>query len=396
MAVVEQDFPRPRAEPLLDDAPLKPLEGARVAVAVGSRGIAGLADVVQAVVARLHAWGGRPFIVPAMGSHGGASAEGQIKILAGYGISQATLGVPVVATMETVELGTTSLGTPVFLNRAAAESAGIVPVNRVKPHTDFTGKYESGLMKMMAVGLGAADGARSLHRRGHALGHGALIEATARVVIDSGAILMGVAVVENAYHEAARVQALRPEEIPTREPELLAEARALMPRLPVDALDVLVVDRIGKDISGAGLDPNVTGRRFKINSVWQEKPDITRIVVLGLSEGSGGNAVGLGLADFCAARAVAAIDRASTYANVLTAGNVCLAHVPPHYESDREVLEAALASCGEGAARVARIRDTLSLAQLEVSEALLPELEGRVRVVSEPAPMIFDERGTLC
>jgi hypothetical protein len=394
---VEQSFLRPRAPPL-GAIPAGDLSGRRVAVAVGSRGVAGLPEVVRATVALLRARGAAPQIVPAMGSHGGATAEGQARLLARYGITEASVGAPVVASMETVALGPTELGNPVFVARAAYDADGIVPVNRVKPHTDFTGRFESGLMKMMAVGLGNVEGAAAFHRWGLRLGHSALLEKTAERLLATGKVLFGVAIVENAYHEAARVEAVAAAAIPAREPELLAEARRLMPSLPAAALDVLVVERIGKDVSGVGRDPNVTGRRFRVNSIWQEQPAITRIAVLDLTEATEGNAVGLGLADFCTERAVRKMSREATYANALTAGNLVVAHVPAWFPTDLETVSAALGSVAEAdpaRVRLARIRDTLSLDRLEVSEALVPELGAGATVIGEPKEMAFDNEGNL-
>jgi hypothetical protein len=410
LALVEQTFPRPRVASIEADlraslesrgADLPSLKGLRIAVTAGSRGIARIHEIVRATVDLLKDRGADPFVVPAMGSHGGGTGEGQARILAGYGITAERMGVPIVARCDTVPLGQTPEGFPVFVNRAAAEADGIVPVNRVKPHTDFKGRIESGLMKMMTVGLGCVNGAQAFHRRTLTVPHERIIESVATHVIRNARVLFGVAVLENAYHEVAHLEVVPGPAIPTREPELLVRAKELMPSLPADPLDILLVERIGKEISGSGMDPNVTGRWFGLNWVRQETPKILRIVVLDLTDGTEGNAAGIGLADFTTARVAGKIDRVKTYLNAVTSGNVVTARLPLTFESDAEALEMALRSF-EGLSRreetrLIRVRDTLSLSRLEVSEALLGELGAnpRVRVLSDPRPPAFDATGAL-
>ncbi len=385
IAVCRQRFPRPRvtdpAQALREQfrkARLPDLEGLSIAVGAGSRGITDIDVLVKTTIEGLRARGADPFVVPAMGSHGGGRAEAQEHILAEYGITADGVGAPVRASMDTVEIGTTGDGAVVHIDRLAFEADGVVLINRVKPHTDFKGEVESGLMKMIAVGLGNREGADTFHSWTLDYGYERLIQTKAQVFLDTGKVLFGVAAVENAYHELARVEIVPGDEIPSREKELLVEAKNLMPSLPVDALDILILDRIGKNISGAGMDPNVTGRWFYVNSIVQKEPRITRIVVLDLTEESGGNAIGIGLADFCAQRVVEKMDREVTYLNAITSRNLSPAHIPLYYPTDRELLCKALSSLGgktrPADIRLIRIRDTLSLSEFEASEALLPEL----------------------
>lgn len=406
--LVTQSFARPRVEPgaavresFSSLQGLPPLRGKRVAVAAGSRGIDQLQQIVRTTLEILREQGAEPFLVPAMGSHGGATAEGQAKILQGYGLSAEELGVPVVSTMETRSAGVTEDGVPVPVDRAAFDADGIVLVNRVKPHTDFKGETESGLQKMIAVGLGNRAGADSFHSWTLRHRHDHLIQTKAALLLATGKVLFGVAVLENAYHETARIELIGAAEIPRRENALLLEAKALMPSLPVAQADILIVDRIGKDVSGSGMDPNVTGRWFGVNTVWQDQPDITRIIVLDLTDASEGNAVGIGLADFCSRRLVSKMDREKTYLNAITSRNVFAGHIPLHFESDLETVKRTLDSLPSGvdagSVRLLRIRDTLSLDRLEVSTALLPELAGNSRIHQDASPreMSFNQEGAL-
>ncbi|MFQ5739425.1 MAG: lactate racemase domain-containing protein [Acidobacteriota bacterium] len=409
-ALCTQKFARPRLDSIEDEIQrlflrcqslLPPLRDKRLAVAVGSRGITDLLPIVRTTVGVLKQVGASPFIVPAMGSHGGATPEGQSGILAEYGISPAQVGVPVKSSLETTLIGETSEGVPVPIDRVAFDSDGIILVNRVKPHTDFKGEVESGLMKMIAVGLGNRTGADSFHSWTLSYRYDHLIQSKARVLLETGKVQFGIAILENAYHETAQLELIPAPQIPSREKELLVEAKGLMPSLPVGSLDVLILNQIGKDISGSGMDPNITGRWFRIHSMWQDRPDITRIVVLDLSESTAGNATGIGLADFCAARVVKKMDRQSTYLNAVTSRNVVAGHLPLHFDTDRETLLQALRSLGSHAnrdnVRLLRIQNTLSLIRFEASQALLPELRRHPRVteVSPPGKMKFDEAGNL-
>lgn len=372
--------------------------GSRIAIAVGSRGIAELDRFVRAVVQWVRRCGAEPFIVPAMGSHGGATAEGQRAVLAGYGVTEENIGCPVRSSMEVVELPQGDLPTKVFLDRQAASADNTILINRIKMHTSFRGRYESGLMKMIAVGLGKHAQAQALHR----LGVDGLREMMPRVagrILTHGNILLGLAIVENAYDEPMLVRAIRAPDIPAEEPALLDIARANMPALPVDRLDVLIVDQIGKDISGLGMDPNVIGR-LKIRGQPEPKsPDIRVITIHDLSAASHGNAIGMGLADIITRRLFDKIDFTSTYANVLTTTFLERAKVPIIADTDREAVRMALQACPVSRpdeVRLIRIRNTLRLDDLQVSLPVLNEIRTLPGIqVSGSVESLFDSAEAL-
>lgn len=373
--------------------------GDRVAITAGSRGIHRIAQMTRAIADCVRELGGVPFILASMGSHGGATADGQKAILASYGIEESTMGAPVDATMDVVEVGKTEDGVPVVLNRLAKEADAVVLVNRIKPHTSFRGPYESGLMKMMTIGLGSQRGATLAHSMG-ADGLPLMIPAWGRIILREAPIALGVAILENAYEQTAKVVAVEPDELAAVEPELLDEARELMPRIPVERIDLLIVDRIGKNISGTGMDPNIIGRISLAGVEEPDSPRIERIVVLDLTPETHGNANGIGLADVTTRRLVDNIDFKATYANAMTSTFLNRAYIPIVGESDREAIEIALGASGNGGnpdARVMRIRSTLELEHLRASESLLPELSGmpEVEVSGEPAGMNFDGEGNL-
>ena len=408
MAHARQHFPAIQLDDVvgavhsqLDEAGLDGLvrPGARIAVSTGSRGIAHIAAMVQAVVERIGRAGGQPFILPAMGSHGGATAEGQKEMLAGYGITPESMGAPVEATMEVVQVSELEDGTPVLVNRLALEADGIVLINRVKPHTSFRGPFESGLMKMMTIGLGSHKGATLAHSQG-AQGLARLIPAWGQVILEKAPILMGVAIVENAYDQPARIAALRPDEFSSREPKLLEEARQAMARLLVQNIDLLVVDQIGKDISGTSMDTNVIGRMMLPGIKEPDSPGVGRIVALDLTERTHGNASGVGLADIITRRLFDKIDFQATYANVFTTTFLNRAYIPVIMESDREAIAAALDVLRierPAQARIARIRNTLDLADIHISESLLHEFASHPQLEQqgELEPMAFSEDGSL-
>jgi hypothetical protein len=379
--------------------------GARVAVAVGSRGIANVPAIVAALLDLLRCSGFRPFILPAMGSHGGATAEGQRSILAEYGITESAMGVPIHDSMDVTELGRTSDGIAVWTSAVALAADGVVLVNRVKPHTDFGGGLGSGLVKMSVVGLGKRQGAVAFHAAAARTGHASVLRSLAQVTLTKLPIIAGVAVIEGFHHETAKLEVLRTPDILTREHELLAEAARLLPRLPFDDIDLLVIDQIGKNISGTGMDSNVTGRyvdgyRSSLGQSAGDGPTIRRIVVRGLTAETRGNAIGIGMADFTTARLVQSTDLDATFTNALTALSVQAAKIPIYFPSDRETLARALDSLGLAdprEARIVRIRDTLSLGELEVSEALGETIPGRsdLERLSEPAEIRFDAHGNL-
>ncbi len=375
---------------------LPPLKrGAPVAVTAGSRGIAAIVPILRGVCSALRHAGARPFLVPAMGSHGGATASGQEALLAALGITEESVGAPVRATMETVFLGETAEGTAVYMDRYAAEAAGIVVVARVKHHTDFTGQWESGLAKMLAIGLGKETGARYLHSFG-AAGLRRLIPAAAAAIIAQGRVLAGIAILENAVGGVWQIAGVKAHEILPKEADLLALKKTSAPRLPFSEADVLLVDYIGKDISGTGMDTRVIGRMRIPGEPEPERPRIGLVAALDLSETSHGNANGVGLADVITERLSCKIDHLALRANAAACGFWERAKVPVAFPTDQEAIEACLASCGRptGEVRLCRIRDTMHLEYIAVSEALLPSLEGSCAVVGR-YELLFDELGNL-
>jgi hypothetical protein len=372
--------------------------GSRVCLAVGSRGIDRIDQVVRAVVERLVAAGASVFIVPAMGSHGGATAEGQLEVLAEYGITPESMSCEIRSSMDTVGLGEVRPGVPVFLDRNALEGADfIVPINRVKVHTDFTGPVESGLMKMIAIGLGKQKGADTFHSQGFAA-FDRLIPEVAAYTLARAPIPFGLALIENGNARLLHVEAVPAERIAAREPELLVMSTNALARLPMAKIDVLILDAIGKDVSGLGMDSNVVGRYY--DGPTGTPPSIQRIVVRDLTEATQGNAVGMGMADITLRRAVAKIDQRKTYMNCITAKTPEGARVPLTVDTDREAIAIALACCIKVApaeARIVRARDTKHLELLYVSAAFLPELlaTGRCEVVRPAAPIAFDAAGML-
>jgi hypothetical protein len=372
--------------------------GNRIAVAVGSRKIDLLVPVIVQLVGRLRASGCEPFIFPAMGSHGGATAEGQAGLLAGLGVSEKTTGVPIESSMETVRLGETRGGVAAFVARGAMESDGIVVVNRVAPHTGYSGPVQSGAVKMLAVGLGKAPGAGSLHRHGFGAGH--LIGELGDLIIEKAPVIAAIALVEDGARGLSHVEVLDRDDIRRREPELLKIACSMWPSIPVSSADILVVDKMGKDMSGTGMDPLVTGRGKEFPS--GESPDFSakRLVVLGLSPGSGGNATGVGHADIITEKLFREIDFAITYRNVMTSGAFFRARIPFVATSDRDAVSTALESLGglsPKEARVVRIRNTRELAEFQVSTALAGELEGKegISIAEGDREMAFDSRGRI-
>lgn len=371
--------------------------GKRVAVAVGSRGLADLPTLARATVDGLRAAGAEPFIVPAMGSHGGATDEGQAAQLAKLGVTAESAGCPIRSSMETVELGRLPNGLPILMDRLAMQADGIVVVNRVKPHTSFSGKIESGLAKMISIGLGKQKGADSCH----SLGFGVMAENVvdmARVKLETAPILFGLASVENAYDRIRHIEAVPAEEILAREPELLSLAKANMPRIQFNPLDVLVVDLIGKEFSGTGADPNVTGRAS--TPYLKTELEVAKMAILDLSEKSGGNATGIGLCDVTTRRLFEKIDFAATYANTITSTVLAGGKIPPMMDSDRLAVQAAVKTCNMpdmARLRMVRVPNTLHLETVLVSEALLDEARANpgTEVLGAAEDWSFDETGRL-
>ncbi len=369
--------------------------GRRIAVAVGSRGIRDIVPIVGQVVAFVKERGAEPFLVPAMGSHGGASAEGQRAILEGYGITAESVGAPIRSSMETVEIARGECSCAVYMDRLAHESDGVILVNRIKPHTDYRGSYDSGLVKMCVIGLGKHAQALEIHRRGID-GLKVLMPAAARDILRTGAIVGGIGIVEDAYDNTMAVRALPAERIMADEPGLLELARENMPRLPLDDIDVLVVDRLGKDISGVGMDPNIIGRMAIRGEPEFERPRVKSIIVRDVSEGSHGNALGIGLADIITRRLYEKIDFAPMYENVYTSTFLERAKVPVVAETDAKALAFALRASwlpDPADAIIVRIADTLHIDSLLVSPSGLRALQGhdRVRITDESMPLLADE-----
>lgn len=372
-----------RALPL--NARVRP--GMRIAIALPSRGITSMRDVVRVVVEELCALGAQPFLVPAMGSHGGSTAEGQREVLEGYGLDEKSIGAPIVSSLDVTEIATAENGMPVFSDQHAANADGIIAINRIKEHTAFKARWESGLMKILAVGLGKPRGAAEIHNWDVA----SAMPIAARIVLKKLPVLAGIAIVENGQHEAARIAVIPAEHIEAEEPALLDLARRFTPRIPSECepLDLLIVQEMGKDISGTGMDLNVIG-------MWRRTggpiaPLINVIAVLDLTPNSHGNAIGVGHSDLISQRLRDKIDIAATYANCLTAHNLAGAKIPITLPTDREVIEAGLTGVLPERARVALIRNTLTLDLLWVSEALLPTVAKTTTLeqVGEPRLLNF-------
>ncbi|MBN1577652.1 MAG: hypothetical protein JW913_13920 [Chitinispirillaceae bacterium] len=368
--------------------PVKP--GQAICIAVGSRGIDSIDRITRAVVDFVTSCRARPFIIPAMGSHGGATPEGQREVLAGYGITGKSMDAPIDASMDVEELAG-GAEYRLFISRAANRADGTILINRIKPHTDYHGTYESGLVKMSVIGLGKHAQALEIHRFG-VRGLKELLPRAARRIFSTGKVLAGVAIVENALDKPTRIEAVPVEAVMEREPALLAMARDNMARLPVDEIDLLIVDYIGKDFSGTGLDTNIIGRMRIRGEPEPQRPSIKSIVVRDISERSHGNALGIGLADVITRRLYDKIDYAGMYENATTSTFFERVKVPMVAETDAEALHRALRCCGpvvSGEERVVRIRNTLHLDHMYVSEAIRRELESRetITVVSGPQPL---------
>jgi len=371
--------------------------GQTVAITAGSRGIANIDRITRAVVDELKALGLTPFIVPTMGSHGEATGEGQRKILEHYGITESSMGCPIKSSMEVVRIGEVK-GTPVFCDKNAWEADHIAVVARVKTHTDFDAEIESGLFKMMAIGLGKQHGAEQYHRAGHHYSYAEIFPLVGKAVLDTGHILFGLGIVENGYDETAKVQALLPKDFWEGEKALLRESKTWMAKLPFQNIDLLIVDEMGKDVSGAGMDPNVIGRPSVQKA--PEYPKVQRLFVRDITPACEGNAVGVGMADMTTKRLVSKINYVAMHMNAITSGVPEAAKVPMAFETDREAIEIALGMIGLTSpeqATVVRIKNTLLLAEMNVSEALLPQVKAhdRLSIVSGPAPLAFDGKGNL-
>lgn len=366
--------------------------GQRIAITAGSRGISNIALVIQTCIEELRAAGAEPFVVPAMGSHGGATPEGQRAVLAEYGITEAEVGAPILATMDTHTVGHLDDGTPCYMDLNAWQADGVLVVGRVKAHTAFRADIESGLCKMLAIGLGKQRGAETNHARGLAR----TIPEVASVLLASGKVTLGLGLVENAYHKLHTIRATGPDQFHDTDRELLKIANELLPRVPFETLDLLIVDQIGKNVSGSGMDYNIVGMWRRIGG--ERKPYFKRIAVLSITPQSEGNGLGVGIADFTTRRVFEQLDLQKTYMNGLTANAYDAIKIPIVMASDLEACEAALKAANTSEPpRVAWIRNTLELQELLVSEALLPEAEAIPTLVVDgpPGDLAIDDTGAF-
>ncbi len=407
---VRQHFPRPRVEDIPGEVQrqlaalqlqrrLQP--GQSVAVTAGSRGIANIAVIIKAAVDHLKSLGARPFIVPAMGSHGGGTAQGQREIIEGYGITESFVGCPIRSSMETVIVTRTPEGIPVHFDRHAYEADYTLVVGRIKPHTNFVGDVESGLMKMMLIGLGKHEGAKIYHRAINDFSFGQIVRSVAQQVLSQCRILAGLGIVENGYDETALIRGVAPEEFEDRERELLIQARQWMPRLPFREADVLILDEFGKNISGSGMDTNVVGRKFRWHEADDDEwPKIKRIFVRSLTEETHGNAAGIGGAEYCSRRVIEQINLEITKINCITGGSPVGAMLPVYYDTEREVLDSALSTIGlvpPEQSRILWVKNTLQVSEVECSARYLEEARQRddLEIISELRDLQFDQRGDL-
>ncbi len=377
--------------------------GQRIAVTAGSRGIANIVTILRTVVEELRAAGAEPFIVPAMGSHGGSTPEGQLELLTGMGITEESIGAPFVSSMEVEKVGELDDGVEIFLSKTALEADGIFPVSRVKPHTDFKGEIESGILKMLAIGLGNQKGAEMIHWHRYD-GYHRILPAAGKFIVEKTNVVLGLAVIENAYHKTASIHVLQPDKFYQSEKKLLLQSKKLLPRLPFSDIDVLVVDEIGKNISGVGMDTNVTGRFWMEGESDPRAPKIKKIAVLDLTPETHGNAIGIGLADVTTRRVFDMIDHHQTYVNCLTQGSGETGKIPPFLPNDRDAIATAIRISGPvdpKDARVIRITNTQDLETVYISEALIkeyhmkPEMFKSLKIIDEPYELQFDVLGYL-
>ena len=374
--------------------------GETVAITAGSRGIANIAAVLAALVDELKQIGAVPFIFPAMGSHGGATAQGQTSLLAHYGITEKAMGVPIRSSMEVVRVGTTPDGIQVFLDKNASKADHTVVVNRVKPHTDFRADLESGLFKMMAIGMGKQKGADHYHNVILEKKHFPVFLSVGREILKQCKVAFGLGLVENQKEETQIIAAVRARAMEEKEKELLKQAKAMFPSIPFSPVDLLIIDWMGKEISGTGMDQNVIGRSVIPFHSPARDIEILRIFVRDLTDDSEGNATAIGNADFTTKRLVDKYDRTASYMNAITSNSPEAVRIPIYFDTDKQAVEAALTTIGEKApqdARVVHIRSTLALEEMYVSESMQKEALDKpgIRVLGQPAPMRFDPDGTL-
>ena len=406
MARVRQNFPRPQVKDVegrvreliaRDDISALVKPGMEIAVTCGSRGIANIRFIIREVCRCLQKLGAKPFIVPSMGSHGGATAEGQRAIIESYGVTEEFCGAPIRSSMETKYIGKTEDGRDVYIDRNAAEADGIVVVGRVKPHTDFRGPYESGMMKMMVIGLGKQRGAENFHHEGPArMGYN--ISMFGKAILKHAPVLFGLAILENAYDETAKIEVLRSDEFADKEPPLLLEAKLLLAQSYIKDVDLLIIDQIGKDISGDGMDPNITGRFC--NPYVSGGMNAAKMAILDLSADTHGQMAGLGYGDVTTKRCLEKCDFYASFPNALTSTTFTPFRVPMVLNSDRDAIAACLKYNGGNDImnpRVIRIHDTMHMDEIWVSEALLAEVQSNtnMQIISEPEEMKFNEHDNL-
>ena len=370
--------------------------GESVAITAGSRGISNIAEIIQAIAQFFLDLKAEPFIVPSMGSHGGGTSAGQRQVLESYGITESFCGCPIKDSMETVTIGEAAEGFPIYFDKSSSEADHVVVCGRVKPHTNFSGDIQSGLMKMMMIGLGKKDGAALYHRAIHQHGFPQIIRSVAPKVVEHASILAGVAIVENAKDETALIEAVLPEDFQSRETELLKQARQWMPSLPFDELDVLLIDKIGKNISGTGMDTNVIGRKHSEHG----PPNIKRLVVRDLTEETHGNATGIGFAELCLSRVIEKMNRETTVLNCLTALDIDAAKIPVNFSTDEEAIATALSTLGlrpPNESRLMWIHNTGELGEVVCSEALRPEVDASpsLEAISELVELPLGAAGML-
>lgn len=372
-------------------------EGMEIAITCGSRGVANIAIITKAIVDFVKSCGGRPFVFPAMGSHGGATAEGQREILAAYGVTEEFLRCPIKASMETVEIGKLDNGQPVYVDKYAYEADGIILCGRVKAHTAFRGPYESGICKMAVIGMGKQKGAETVHKDGfRELGR--MLPVIAKKILDNTKVLAAVALGENAFDQTFLIEGMLADEIMEKEPFILERTKARLGKIYFDNIDVLVVDKLGKNISGDGMDPNITGR-FAVPYIKGDL-EIQHIAVLDLTEETRGNCNGIGLADVTTKRLVDKVDVDCTYPNVVTSTVLCTPKIPLFTHSDQACIQIALRTCNyidRNAPRIVRIPDTMNLEYIHISEAMLDEARqnSRIELISELQNWEFNEDGNL-
>lgn len=374
--------------------------GARIAIGVGSRGIANIDVITRATIDFWKSRGCKPFIIPVMGSHGGGTAEGQAEVLDHYGVNEERMGVPIVSQLDVEKIGTTPEGIDVSMDRAAYEADGVMILSRVKWHTGFTGKLESGVHKMMAIGLGKWEGAKRYHAFALRLGMEQVIRSVGKVMLDTGKMLGGIAILEDAYHHTAEVHALGAEGMAEREEKLFARVLEWKPGIPAAEVDLLIVDEIGKNISGSGMDTKIINRGILGRNTLEGIVKITRVFARDVTEESGGNSVGIGLCDVISDNLFHKIDFHKTWVNVFTASNPLGGMCPPHFPTDRECIERIIMTCGKldpADCTIVRIRNTMEMGEMLVSEGLRDEFAAQpgVEVVGEAQEIAFDADGNL-